>query len=119
MNTSKTFFAQLMDFLPWRTFSPIVVRYDGDRRKQTSNRGEQYRAMAFGQLTLRVGLPDIETCLSVHATKLYHMDCGERALRSTLADANDTGGYRIQTELAPRVIAQIRPQALCGRGPWP
>ena len=30
MNTGKTLFAQLMDFLPWRTFTRIVARYDGD-----------------------------------------------------------------------------------------
>ena len=31
MNTGKTLFAQLMDFLPWSTFDRIVARYDGDR----------------------------------------------------------------------------------------
>jgi hypothetical protein len=31
MNTGKTRFAQLMDFLPWSTFDRIVARYDGDR----------------------------------------------------------------------------------------
>ena len=34
---------------------------------------EQYRSMAFAQLTYRESLRDIETCLSVHASKLYHM----------------------------------------------
>ena len=29
--------------------------------------------MAFAQLTYRESLRDIETCLSVHASKLYHM----------------------------------------------
>ena len=32
MNTGKTLFAQLMDFLPWSTFARLVARYDGDRR---------------------------------------------------------------------------------------
>ena len=31
MNTGKTLFAQLMDFLPWTTFTRIVDRYGGDR----------------------------------------------------------------------------------------
>jgi hypothetical protein len=31
MNTGKTLFAQLMDYLPWSTLSRIVARYDGDR----------------------------------------------------------------------------------------
>jgi hypothetical protein len=31
MNTGKTLFAQLMDFLPWSAFARIVSRYGGDR----------------------------------------------------------------------------------------
>ena len=34
MNTGKTLFAQLMDFLPWTTFTRIVDRYGGDHRCQ-------------------------------------------------------------------------------------
>jgi hypothetical protein len=30
MSIGKTLFAQLMDFLPWKTFQRIVDRYDGD-----------------------------------------------------------------------------------------
>lgn len=29
MNVGKTLFAQLMDFLPWTTFSRIVERHEG------------------------------------------------------------------------------------------
>jgi Domain of unknown function (DUF4372) len=35
VNTGKTLFAQLMDFLPWTTFARIVGRYDGDRAIRT------------------------------------------------------------------------------------
>ena len=73
MNTGKTLFAQLMDFLPWTTFTRIVDRYGGDHRVRTLSCAEQYRSMAFAQLTYRESLRDIETCLSVHASKLYHM----------------------------------------------
>src|SRR5271166_2348143 len=51
-----------MEFLPWKTFSRIVVRYGGDSRVRTLSCGEQYRAMAFAQLTYRESLRDIETC---------------------------------------------------------
>ena len=66
MNTGKTLFAQLMDFLPWTTFTRIVDRYGGDHRVRTLSCAEQYRSMAFAQLTYRESLRDIETCLSVH-----------------------------------------------------
>jgi hypothetical protein len=53
VNTGKTLFAQLMEFLPWKTFGRIVARYGGDDRVRTLNCGEQYRVMAFAQLTYR------------------------------------------------------------------
>ena len=108
MNTGKTLFAQLIDFLPWKTFGRIVARYDGDSRVRTLSCGEQYRAMAFAQLTYRESLRDIETCLSVQASKLYHMGFSEPVRRSTLADANEARDWRIYAELAQRLIAQAR-----------
>jgi hypothetical protein len=63
VNSGKTLFAQLMDFLPWSTFTRIVARYGGDQRVRTLSCGEHYRAMAFAQLTYRESLRDIETCL--------------------------------------------------------
>ena len=60
MNTGKTLFAQLMDFLPWTTFTRIVDRYGGDHRVRTLSCAEQYRSMAFAQLTYRESLRDIE-----------------------------------------------------------
>ena len=98
MNTGKTLFAQLMDFLPWKTFGRIVARYDGDGRVRTLSCGEQYRAMAFAQLTYRESLRDIEACLSAQASKLYHMGFSEPVRRSTLADANESRDWRIYAQ---------------------
>jgi len=108
MNTGKTLFAQLMEFLPWKTFSRIVARYGGDSRVRTLSCGAQYRAMAFAQLTYRESLRDIETCLSVQASKLYHMGFSEPVRRSTLADANELRDWRIHADLAQRLIVQAR-----------
>jgi len=95
VNIGKTLFAQLMDFLPWSTFARIVARYGGDARVRTLCCAEQYRAMAFAQLTYRESLRDIEVCLSAQASKLYHMGFREPVRRSTLADANETRDWRI------------------------
>ena len=108
MNSGKTLFAQLMDFLPWSTFTRIVARYDGDQRVRTLSCAEHYRAMAFAQLTYRESLRDIETCLSVQASKLYSMGFREPVRRSTLADANEARDWRIYAELAQRLIVQAR-----------
>ena len=108
MNTGKTLFAQLMDFLPWTTFTRIVDRYGGDHRVRMLSCAEQYRSMAFAQLTYRESLRDIETCLSVHASKLYHMGFRQPVRRSTLADANERRDWRIHAALAQRLITQAR-----------
>ena len=108
MNSGKTLFAQLMDFLPWSTFTRIVARYGGDQRVRTLSCAEHYRAMAFAQLTYRESLRDIETCLSVQTSKLYSMGFRDPVRRSTLADANEARDWRIYAELAQRLIGQAR-----------
>ena len=53
MYLGKTLFAQAMDFLPWKTFHRIVNRYGGDYRTRSLSCAEQFRVMAFAQLTYR------------------------------------------------------------------
>ena len=72
MYVGKTLFAQVMDVLPWKTFHRIVARYGGDYRTRSLSCAEQYRAMAFAQLTYRESLRDIEVCLSAQAQALSH-----------------------------------------------
>ena len=108
MNTGKTLFAQLMDFLPWTTFARIVERHGGDRYVKSLACTAQLRVMAFAQLTYRESLRDIEVCLSAQAHKLYHMGFRHEVKRSTLADANETRDWRIHAEFAQCLIAQAR-----------
>ncbi len=108
MYTGKTLFTQLMDFLPWTTFTRIVTRYHGDHRIRTLSCAEQFRCMAFAQLTYRESLRDIEVCLSAQATKLYHMGFRQPVSRSTLADANERRDWRIYADFAQRLITQAR-----------
>src|SRR5271163_2857433 len=108
MNAGKTLFSQLMDCLPWSTFTRIVARYHGDHSVQTFPCTEQYRAMAFAQLTYRESLRDIEACLSAQPAKLWHMGFRGPVRRSTLADANQARDWRICAEFAQRLIAQAR-----------
>jgi hypothetical protein len=108
MNTGKTLFAQLMDFLPWSTFDRIVARYDGNRAVRKLPCAAQYQIMAFAQLTYRESLRDIEASLSAQTAKLYHMGLREPVRRSTLADANESRDWRIYAEFAQRLIAQAR-----------
>ena len=108
MYAGKTVFSQLTDCLPWGTFTRLVARYGGDHDVRTFPCVEQYRAMAFAQLTCRESLRDIEACLAAQPAKLYHMGFRGPVRRSTLADANQTRDWRIYAEFAQRLIAQAR-----------
>ena len=108
MYVGKTLFAQLMDFVPWTSFRRIVARYGGDTRVRSLNCAEQFRVMAFAQLTWRESLRDIEVCLSAQAAKLYHMGLREAVHRSTLADANEARDWRIWAEFAQVLIRRAR-----------
>ena len=108
MNTGKTLFAQLMDFLPWTTFARIVERHDGDRYMKSLTCAEQFRVMAFAQLTYRESLRDIEACLSAQTAKLYHMGFRHEIKRSALADANEARNWRVHAEFAQCLIRQAR-----------
>jgi hypothetical protein len=108
MYAGKTLFAQVMDFLPWKTFHRIVERHQGDHRVRTLTCADQFRVMAFAQLTFRESLRDIEVCLSAQASKIYHMGFRAEVRRATLADANESRDWRIYAEFAQRLIAQAR-----------
>ena len=108
MYLGKTLFAQLMDFLPWKTFHRIVDRCDGDRYVKSLTCAEQFRVMAFAQLTYRESLRDIEVCLAAQSPKLYHMGFRQGIKRSTLADANESRDWRIHEAFAQCLIVQAR-----------
>ena len=108
MYNGKTLFSQVMDFLPWKTFHRIVDRYHGNHRVRTLTCVEQFRSMAFAQLTYRESLRDIEACLSAQQSKLYHMGFRQPVSRSTLADANQRRDWRIYADFAQQLITQAR-----------
>lgn len=108
MNVGKTLFAQIMEFVPWTSFARIVQRYAGNAGVRTLSCTEQFRAMAFAQLTWRESLRDIEASLSANANKLYAMGFRAAVKRSTLADANESRDWRLWADLAAVLIRRAR-----------
>ena len=108
MNAGKTLFAQLMEFVPWTSFSRIVARYGGDSRAMVLPCSEHFRIMAYAQLTWRESLRDIEATLGANSTKLYGMGLRQAVRRSTLADANERRDWRIWSDLATLLIGRAR-----------
>jgi len=64
--------------------------------------------MAFGQLTFRESLRDVETCLRSRPDQLYHLGIRGEVSHSTLADANRERDWRIYHDLAQRLIGRAR-----------
>lgn len=108
MNVGKTLFAQVMEFVPWKTFGRIVERHKGDAGVRTLSCADLFRVLAFAQLTWRESLRDIEACLAANQTKLFHMGMKASPARSTLADALERRDWRIYHALAQRLIARAK-----------
>src|SRR5271170_2255863 len=109
MNTGRTAFSQLIEFLPRQEFQKCVARYGGGRYLKNLSCWDQYLAVAFAQLTYRDSLRDIEACLRSVSGKLYHMGFRGKVGRSTLADANESRDWRIYADFAQVLIALARP----------
>ena len=108
MNTGKTLFSQLMDFLPTHEFNCCVRRYRGNHRVRRFSCRDQFLSMAFAQLTYRESLRDIEICLKSIQPKLYHSGFRSTVARNTLARANEKRDWRIYADLAHRLIPRAR-----------
>jgi len=108
MNTERTIFSQIMDYLPLHEFRKCVKRYRGHYKVQSFSCLDQFLCMAFAQLTYRESLRDIEACLRSMENRLYHMGIRGKVSRSTLADANDSRDWRIYADFAQVLIHQAR-----------
>ena len=108
MNTGRTIFSQIMDFLPLREFRKCIKRYRGNYKVKSFSCLDQFLCMAFAQLTYRESLRDIEACLRSMQNKLYHMGIRGGVSRNNLANANETRDWRIYADFAQVLIHQAR-----------
>jgi len=108
MYTGNLVFSQLMDHLPLHTFRRCVQRYRGNHKIQSFSCLDQFRCMAFAQLTYRESLRDIEACLRAQQNKLYHMGIRGGISRNTLSNANKVRDWRIYADFAQSLIQIAR-----------
>ena len=108
MNQGKLVFAQLTQHLPLTTFRRCVARYRGEHKAKSFSCLDQFLCMAFAQLTFRESLRDIEACLRVQHTKLYHLGIRATVARNTLANANAVRDWRIYADFAQSLIGIAR-----------
>ncbi len=102
-------FSQLMDHVPLTTFRRCVARYGGDHKIKSFSCLDQFRCLAFAQLTWRESLRDIEACLRAQSAKLYHLGfrCPQIS-RNTMANANAERNWRIYADFAQHLIRMAR-----------
>ena len=104
MNSGQMLFAQVMEFVPWTSFTRIVDRYSGVARVSALPSTEHFRIMAYAQLTWRESLRDIKAALGANPAKLYAMGLRQAVRRTTLADANGRRDWRIWADFAAVLI---------------
>ncbi len=108
MNSGKTIFSQLIDFLPIYEFRQCVERYHGNFKIKSFSCWDQFLCMAFAQLAYRESLRDIQACLRSNQQKLYHMGIRGKVSRNTLANANQVRDWRIYADFAHGLITRAR-----------
>ena len=108
MNTGRSVFAQLMDFVPYYEFHKCVKRYRGEYKVKSFSCLNQFLAMSFAQLTFRESLRDIQTCLRAFGAKLYHIGIRGNVSRNGLANANKQRNWRIYADFALVLIREAR-----------
>ena len=109
MSHGQYVFAQLMDHAPLTTFRRCVARYGGDHKIKHFSCLDQFRCLAFAQLTWRESLRDIEACLRAQSAKLYRLGfrCPQIS-RNTMANANAERDWRIYADFAQHLIRMAR-----------
>lgn len=104
MNSGRTLFAQLMDFLPLHEFRKCVRRYRGEYKMKTFSCFDQFLCLAFAQITGRDSLRDIEICLRPFQTRLYHAGFRGSVSRNNLSHANRVRPWEIFADFAQVLI---------------
>ena len=108
MNSGRTIFSQIMDYLPIYEFRKCVEQYSGNYKIKSFSCWDQFLSMAFAQLTYRESLRDIQACLRAAREKTYHMGIRGKISRNTLAHANQTRDWRIYADFAQVLIRKAR-----------
>ena len=90
MYADSLIFAQVMEHLPMHTLRRCVRRYLGHHKVKSFTCLDQFRCMAFAQLTYRESLRDIEACLYTILQVLSVTLFEKIPLNQTLSDSEYT-----------------------------
>ena len=106
MHKGKYVFAQLIEFLPQKTFQRIVMKYQGDKYIKVFSCWNQLLIMMYGQLSGCESLRELICIITAHTPKSYHLGFGKSVItRSNLAKANANRDCKIYEEFAYKMIS--------------
>lgn len=106
MHKGKYVFAQIIEFLPQKTFQRIVMKYQGDKYIKVFSCWNQLLIMMYGQLSGCESLRELICIITAHAPKSYHLGFGKSVItRSNLAKANANRDCKIYEEFAYKMIS--------------
>jgi hypothetical protein len=108
MPTGKFVLSQWLDWIHPQPFHRGGARYRGDHHATQFPCWSQFVCLVFAQLTWRESLRDIEACLNSSGAQLHHLGLRNPVHRTTLADANEAGDWRIYADLAQGLLTQAR-----------
>jgi hypothetical protein len=106
MHKGKYVFAQLIEFLPQKTFQRIVMKYQGDKYIKVFSCWNQLLIMMYGQLSGCESLRELICIITAHTPKSYHLGFGKSVItRSNLAKANANRDCKIYEEFAYKMMS--------------
>jgi Transposase DDE domain/Domain of unknown function (DUF4372) len=108
MHQGRYVLAQLLDFIPQRSFHRWVQDLDADYKSQTLRSWPHLVCMIFAQLTWRESLRDIACCLNASPHALYHLGLPQRIAHSTLGYANAHRPWQVFAAVTQRLLTQLR-----------
>ena len=99
----------LLKHVPWAAFDRLVAAHGADARVRRLSTRSQLVTLLYGQLSGAASLREIETAMTSHSARLYHLGAREVS-RSTLADANALRPHAVFSGLFAHMVA------MAGRG---
>jgi len=112
MPKGKFVLSQIVSLISRYEFDKSVNKYQGNYRTKDLKCWSQFLYMIFGQLTHRESIRDIINCLGAHRNKLYHFGIKKLVAATSLSRANESRDWRIWSDFAKYLIAQVRPMYL-------
>jgi hypothetical protein len=106
---TNTVFHDILKLVPWTLFDRLVDEYGTDAAARSFKTRHQFISLLFTQLGGASSLREVESVMSSHQARLYHVGAKAPA-RSTFADANRDRDPRVFSKLFEHMLSA------CSRG---